>query len=137
MLRTETRTRARALQLLYAWELQDRPPMSEVMPSVAGITRSEATVRLSAERLANSVVDQIENLDSAIADTADNWRFERIGVVERNICRLALCELKKGDAPAAVIIDEALRLAHWFAGPRAPAFINGVLDTLARHHGRL
>jgi transcription termination factor NusB len=36
-----------------------------------------------------------------------------------------------------VVIDEAVRLARWFAGPKAPAFVNGVLDALARRLGRL
>jgi transcription termination factor NusB len=36
-----------------------------------------------------------------------------------------------------VVLDEAVRLAHWFAGPRAPAFVNGVLDAVARDVGAL
>jgi transcription termination factor NusB len=36
-----------------------------------------------------------------------------------------------------VAIDEAVRLAHWFAGPRAAGFVNGVLDHIARSFGRL
>ena len=39
--------------------------------------------------------------------------------------------------PPKVVIDEAVRLAHWFGGPRAPAFVNGVLDRVARDLGRL
>jgi len=90
-----------------------------------------------AETLATAVVGDLERLDGEIAETADRWRLERIGVVERNILRLALHELQIDSAPARVVIDEAMRLARWFAGPKAPPFINGVLDTLARRHGRL
>jgi transcription termination factor NusB len=36
-----------------------------------------------------------------------------------------------------VVIDEAVKLAHWFAGARAPAFVNGVLDAVARESGAL
>jgi N utilization substance protein B len=39
--------------------------------------------------------------------------------------------------PPAVAIDEAVQLARWFAGPKAPGFVNGVLDALARRLGRL
>ncbi len=91
----------------------------------------------AAEELAKSVVEKIGELDDEIEEASDNWRVKRVGVVERNILRLALYELSQGDAPGAVVIDEAVRLAHWFAGPRAPAFINGILDNLARQHGRL
>ncbi len=35
--------------------------------------------------------------------------------------------------PPKVVIDEAVRLAHWFGGARAPGFVNGVLDGIAAH----
>ncbi|MGH7581488.1 MAG: transcription antitermination protein NusB, partial [Gemmatimonadales bacterium] len=63
--------------------------------------------------------------------------MSRIAVVERNILRLAIHELRLGDVPPKVAIDEAVRLAHWFGGARAPGFVNGVLDGIARATGRL
>ena len=57
--------------------------------------------------------------------------------MERNILRLALAELDEAATPSRVVIDEAVKLAHWFAGARAPAFINGVLDAVARETGAL
>jgi len=57
--------------------------------------------------------------------------------VERNILRLGILELRRGDVPPKVAIDEAVRLAHWFGGARAPGFVNGVLDGIARALGRL
>src|SRR5258708_33560354 len=59
--------------------------------------------------------------DRQIAEAAEHWRFERVGVVERNILRLALAELDEGTTPARVVVDEAVQLAHWFAGPKGPA----------------
>ncbi len=76
-------------------------------------------------------------LDRAITGAADNWRLDRIGAIERNILRLGIHELRAGMTPPKVVIDEAVRLAHWFGGPRTPAFINGVLDRVARADGRL
>jgi beta-glucosidase len=43
----------------------------------------------------------------------------------------------KDDSVQPAMIDEAVKLAHWFAGPKAPGFVNGVLDALARRLGRL
>lgn len=136
MLRAETRARARALQMLYAWDLTGRPTMVAVardMPA-DGLGRPQRT---QASRLAKAVVEDVDALDRDIADAAVNWRFERIGVVERNILRLGLFELMNLELPAPVAISEAVRLAHWFAGAKAPGFVNGVLDTLARRLGRL
>jgi len=57
--------------------------------------------------------------------------------VERNILRLGILELRRGEVPPKVAIDEAVRLAHWFGGSRAPGFVNGVLDGIAHALGRL
>jgi N utilization substance protein B len=90
-----------------------------------------------AEELANTVATNREELDRAIESAVEGWRLSRIGVVERNILRLAYQELLDDLTPPKVIIDEAVQLGHLFAGEKAHAFLNGVLDQLARRHGRL
>ncbi|HLS47295.1 MAG TPA: transcription antitermination factor NusB [Gemmatimonadales bacterium] len=137
MRRLETRGRARALQLLYAWELTGQLPVRELVGDVARLTRPEPRVLDFAEALAGRVAEQVGEIDRIAADAAENWRMSRIAVVERNILRLAIAELRDGKVPPRVVIDEAVQLAHWFGGARAPGFINGVLDNVARALGRL
>lgn len=137
MLRAETKARARALQLLYAWELRGRPQIRNVSAGMVGWGRPVGPEFESAATLAAAVATGVAALDDEIRRAADNWRFDRIGVVERNILRIALCEMGQGEVPPRVTINEAVRLAHWFAGSRAPAFVNGVLDGLARDSGLL
>jgi N utilization substance protein B len=117
--------------VLYAWEIKGHPSIDALAGGFPGDADRDW------ERLARGVVDQQPRLDREIAAAADHWRLERIGTVERNILRLGVHELLAGDAPAPVVIDEAVRLARWFAGAKAPAFVNGVLDALARRLGRL
>ncbi len=90
-----------------------------------------------AEELAAGVVADVASLDAEAARASEHWRLSRIAVVERNILRLAILELRRGEVPPKGAIDEAVRLAHWFGGARAPAFVNGVLDGIARATGRL
>ncbi|MBA3346271.1 MAG: transcription antitermination factor NusB [Gemmatimonadales bacterium] len=137
MLRVETKSRARALQLLYAWELLGEPPIPQVASGLARLTGPEPRILDRAEELAAGVIANVESLDEAAAEASENWRMSRIAVVERNILRLAIHELRRGEVPPKVVIDEALRLAHWFGGARAPGFVNGVLDGIARALGRL
>ena len=137
MLRPETKTRARALQLLYAWELQGRPPIDRV---VFRLLTGNPVWRRSVEGgepLAGAVAERATQLDAEIEAVADNWRLERIGVIEQNILRLGVYELSETSVPPRVAISEAVQLAHWFAGPKAPGFVNGVLDAVARRVGRL
>jgi N utilization substance protein B len=137
MLRTETKSRARALQLLYAWELQGEPAMDTVATGLSRLTGPEPRILDRAESLAADVVANLAALDAQAARGADNWRLSRIATVERNILRLGIRELTVGEVPPKVAIDEAVRLAQWFGGARAPGFINGVLDGVARALGRL
>ena len=135
-LRSETKTRARALQMLYAWDMHGQPPL-ELSSELPGEFKLRAQDRRRAEQLATSVASELTDLDREIEAAAVNWRFERIGAVEKNILRLGLHEIRLGAVPAAVAIDEAVKLAHWFAGAKAPGFVNGILDALARRLGRL
>ena len=137
MLRVETKSRARALQLLYAWEMQGEPPMAGVATGLSRLTGPEPALLDRAEALAAGVVSERASLDAEAAQAAEHWRMDRIAVVERNILRIGIRELRRGEVPPKVAIDEAVRLAHWFGGARAPGFVNGVLDGIARSLGRL
>ena len=137
MLRLETRGRARALQLLYACELQGAPKVHDVAAGLSRLTGPEPKVLDFAEDLATRVIANVDALDRHAAVAAENWRMNRIAIVERNILRLAIQEMSDGTAPPKVAIDEAVRLAHWFGGAKAGPFVNGVLDRVAHSLGRL
>jgi len=137
MLRIETKSRARALQLLYAWELRGRTPVAQLAIGLSRLTGPEPRVLERAEALAGHVVESVDSIDAEAARASENWRMSRMGVVERNILRLGILELRLGEVPPKVAIDEAVRLAHWFGGSRAPGFVNGVLDGIAHALGRL
>ena len=137
MQRSETKTRARALQLLYAWEVQGKPSIQRVASDLLEWSGGRLRRYEKAEKIAVAVSEAASRLDDEITQAADNWRLDRIGVIERNILRLALFELEQAEVPPRVTISEAVKLAHWFAGSKAPAFVNGVLDGLARDRGYL
>ncbi len=137
MLRPETKSRARALQVLYSMEVTDNLALVDAVTRMARLTGPDPNVYDQAERLAESVLREQDELDRHAAAAADNWRIDRIAAVERNILRLGIHELLVGAVPPKVIIDEAVQLAHWFGGAKAPAFVNGVLDRVAHSLGRL
>ncbi|HTH64331.1 MAG TPA: transcription antitermination factor NusB [Gemmatimonadales bacterium] len=137
MERPETKARARALQLLYAWEVSGLPSIDAVVTRLAQAQGAVPTgYDRGAELAARAVAGQPE-YDERLSRAAEHWRLERVGVVERNILRLAMAELDEGATPPRVVLDEAIKLAHWFGGARSPAFVNGVLDALARESGQL
>jgi N utilization substance protein B len=117
--------------------VRGRPPLDRV---VADLLREHGHWRGTVERaeaLARGVAADVADLDARIAGAVENWRLQRVGIVEQNILRIGLHELDTGSVPPKVAISESVQLAHWFAGSKAPSFVNGVLDGLARRAGRL
>jgi len=138
--RAETRARAFALQLLYAWDVAGAPEPQEgeaLWSRVVGMTGAMPRVEERGHQLAALVTSGQNDIDGHVVAAADRWRLDRLGVVDRNILRLGTAELMEGVTPAKIVLDEAVRLAQWFGGERSPAFVNGVLDRIARDLGRL
>ena|SRR5579863_1796506 len=140
------RSRQRALQVLYQWDMTKRPvedairafydtldadkiaeePMEELddeEPAAAG--RDEFM-----EELARGASEMATDIDHRIAEKSAHWKLDRMPIVDRNILRLGIYEMSRQDTPAAVVIDEALELARQFSGEESVAFINGILDAV-------
>ncbi len=111
--------------------------LDNALSRLARLTGPDPRVYDQAESLAQAVLEGKAALDRHAAAAAENWRLERIAAVEMNILRLGIHELVLGEVPPKVAIDEAVQLAHWFGGAKAPAFVNGVLDRVAHSLGRL
>ena len=134
----ESRHRAReaAVQMLYQWEV-GKVSMLEVGQTFwvgpAAIEPFGEDLRAFATKLATGVAASVADIDPMIAEAAQNWRIERMNVLDRLILRLAVYEfLHEVDTPAKVIINEALELARTFSTDDSVRFINGVLDAIRR-----
>ena len=73
-------------------------------------------------------------IDPRLAETTTNWRLSRMHPSDRNVLRMAAYELLFDPAPQPlqVVIDEAIELARRFGSADSPAFVNGVLDRIAK-----
>ena len=125
-------SRRLALQVLYAADLVSGEPPEAVFERVAENFDLHPGALVFAKELVCGAMAVREEIDARIAAHARNWRLDRMAAVDRNLLRLAVYELIRTDTPAQVVINEAVELAHDFGGERSPAFINGVLDAVAR-----
>ncbi|HUP25965.1 MAG TPA: transcription antitermination factor NusB [Thermoanaerobaculia bacterium] len=135
--------REMALQMLYQWELGGSA-LPEIFRSFdvhlfGAETASRSTGKDmeaafgQARGLVEGTVEEVASIDELIASQAQNWRLERMPVVDRNILRLAAFQLlREPDVPAVVVIDEAIELAKKFGTERSSAFVNGLLDGLLK-----
>ena len=103
---------------------QSRPPESEEVEF--------------AQRLCHGVDQNRREIDALIEECSTNWRLPRMPVVDRNILRMAAYELIGcADIPATVSINEAIELAKKFGAQDSRAFVNGIVDRMARQVGRI
>jgi N utilization substance protein B len=87
------------------------------------------------ERSVAGVIAGQPALDAELAANSPAWPLARIAPVERSILRLALWELRSGETPAEVAIDEAVRLAKRYSTDEAAALVNGILAGALRSGG--
>lgn len=132
-----SRSRAWFLQVHYRWETEG-----------GGLTFQEALAETREHRMVSSsrlpyilrlVTAFTENrtqVEDAISSSLDNWRLDRLSVMDRGILRLGTTEiLFLEDLPGKVAIQEAVRLAERYGGADSSGFVNGVLDAVFRAAG--
>ena len=114
--------RRTAFFVLYQWDVTGQPLGSLY----------EGEVDPYAQELAEGVAARAADLDASITAAATDWPADRLGVVERNVLRIAVHELDLGLVPAEVAIDEAIRLAKRYATEEAAKLVNGILGRIVR-----
>jgi N utilization substance protein B len=114
--------RRTAFILLYQWDVTGQPLASLYEGEVDEYARS----------LAETVSGGADELDRRITEASEGWTADRLGAVERNILRIALCELDGDDVPDEVAIDEAVNLARRYASDDAARLVNGILGRIVR-----
>jgi N utilization substance protein B len=75
----------------------------------------------------------LKAIDDIISRLAIDWTLDRMGAVDRNLLRLAICEIMfLDDIPTNVAINEAVSLAKKFGDDESWKFVNGILGKLVR-----
>lgn len=122
------------MQALYAL---DANPLIGVEGALA-VVLGEAGEDSNADRsrlgeLVQGAWNERKRIDPLVEDASKNWKLSRMDRVDRAILRLGAYELAvRNDVPAPVVLSEAVELAKEFGSPDSPAFINGILDRVAR-----
>jgi N utilization substance protein B len=81
------------------------------------------------QELVRGVTQHGVEIDDTLTKLSQNWRLERMAIVERNVIRIALYELKYCEnVPVNVVLNEAVELAKRYGTAEGAAFANGLLD---------
>lgn len=130
---TRRKSRELTMQMLFQGDLGKQTP--DEVRTLFWESRDDVDTdtRGFAEDLYRVATTRQPEIDGLLEQHAQNWRLERMAVVDRNLLRAAVAEmLGFPNTPAAIIINEALEVARRYAAPESVNFLNGVLDAIAR-----
>ena len=138
------RSREIALQVIYQMDVSGELEPAEALAryfdhlaGLRGVDEEEEEAGLPAPRIDRQLVEDLvkgvyahrTDIDQTLVALSRNWRLERMALVDRNIIRLALYELRYCEGvPVNVAINEGVELAKRFGTAEGAAFVNGLLD---------
>jgi len=123
--------RKKAMQALYQWQMSGND-LSEIEAQFHEEQNMEKVDVDYFSALLHEVPAQVNSLDELIAKYSDRTASE-LDPIEQSILRLSTYEIKNRiDIPYKIIISESLTLSKLFGSDKSHAFVNSVLDKLAK-----
>jgi N utilization substance protein B len=131
------KSRRRALDVLYQADLRELSPRQILNDTLARMGADRPDHMDYAVTIVDGVADHTTRIDELISSYAEGWTLERMPVVDRNLCRIAVFELLYNDeVDDAVAISEAVELARELSTDDSPRFVNGLLGRIADYAPR-
>lgn len=132
-MRKRTQARECALKILYQADVTKREIeiAARQFWSEQESESDDKEVRDFTKRIITGVNSGLKEIDKKIAKYATNWQLKRMAVIDRNILRIGVFELKFApDIPPKVTINEAVELAKKYGDMDSSKFVNGILDKI-------
>jgi transcription antitermination protein NusB len=120
-----------ALQTLYEWDAVGHP-LEDCLERQLSERVDDALVAERVRALVDGVAENITEIDTVIQAAATSWPIQQMAVVDRNILRLAVYQLRfAGQAHVGPVINEAVELAKTYGSESSGRFVNGVLGSIS------
>ncbi len=132
------KAREYALQILFQLDIRKEKPSASVLKHFWAEYKPDDEVKAFSEEIIKGTYKHVARINDLIHQCAKNWSLDRMAVVDRNVLRMAVYEiLYRMDIPTSVTINEAIEIAKKFGTDESGAFVNGILDRVARMTGKL
>ncbi len=132
-MKSRTRARCFALQVLYEVDIANHPPADVFQERLEETPFSDDLAEF-ARQIVFGVLPLAHELDHVIEKYAPEWPLDQIAAIDRNILRISCWEFAiQNQTPVKVAINEAVEMAKLYGSDSAPRFVNGVLGSLAEH----
>ena len=132
------KAREHALQILFQLDIRKDKPSAVILKRFWMEYQPDDEVKAFAEEIVKGTYKHLAEIDKLVHQCAKNWSLERMAAVDRNVLRMAVYEiLYRMDIPTSVTINEAIEIAKKYGTDESGAFVNGILDSVARMTGKL
>lgn len=87
-----------------------------------------------ARKLFRATIMNADEYQHFMSEASRNWDFSRLAYMDVVIMQIAIAEMMTFPSiPISVTINEYVDIAKLYSTPRSGGYINGMLDTIARH----
>ncbi len=87
-----------------------------------------------ARKLFRAAIMNADEYQHYMSEASQNWDFSRLAYMDIVIMQIAIAEMMTFPTiPVSVTINEYVEIAKLYSTPRSGSYINGMLDTIARH----
>ncbi len=90
-----------------------------------------------AKTILEGILPRISEVDELISKYSRRWHIDRLMLVDKNVIRVAIYEIKFMGIDPKVSIDEAIQLAKKYGTNDSGSFVNGLLDSFCKDEGFL
>jgi N utilization substance protein B len=87
------------------------------------------------KKVVSALAQNHQEIDSILESQLKNWKLDRLSYTDKNILRIALCEILYLDLNPKIAINEALELGKIYSNSDSASFINGILDSILEEKG--
>ena len=134
--------REAALQALFQLDLnqaetEEQQGMYETLAIDTALSESEkmsAHDRDYVKTLVHGTRANLAAIDALISESSKDWKIERMAVVDRNLVRIAIFEIKFSDEKLTpnIAINEAVELAKKYGTDDSSRYVNGILGAMMK-----
>jgi len=127
-------SRELALQVLFQQEFDPHLDFRTGLETYKSSFDSTPETWSYALELLAGVSSKKKEIDGIIQAQSAHWSLSRMSLVDLNIMRLAVYELRftSGAVPPPVAINEAIEISKKYSTTDSAAFVNGILDQIVR-----
>ncbi len=116
------------LQLLFSWEVSNGSSFEENVHLLMESLEVSRKNVMGMEEKFEEIVGRLEEIDGILASASQEYALDRISVVDKNILRIAIFELRFEKEEPRIVIEEALRLSKKFSTPEAVSYVHAIVD---------